>query len=70
MPSSVHAAGDVLTVVNSGAGGNVTLATGVGMVLQLSGTATTGNRTVAPGGVVTIYFDSPAHAFVNGAGVS
>lgn len=67
--SATHAAGDVITVVNSGSSGNVTIA-GSGVTLQLSGSTATGNRTIVPGGVCTIFFDSATHAFVGGAGVS
>lgn len=68
--AAIHAAGDVLTVLNSGTAGSVTLTQGAGMTLQLAGSATTGNRTVAPGGLVTVYFDSATHAFVAGAGAA
>lgn len=67
--SATHTAGDVITVINGGSAGNITL-TGSGVTLQLSGSTTTGNRTVAPGGVATLYFDTATHAFVGGAGVS
>lgn len=62
-------AGTVLTVINVGSAGDVTL-TGSGVTLQLSGTTTTGNRTVAPGGVVTIFFDTATHALVGGSGLT
>lgn len=67
--NAIHAGGDVITVVNTGGTGAVTLA-GTGVTLQLSGTTTTGNRTVAPGGVATLFFTSSTHAMVGGSGVS
>jgi len=70
VPASTFAAGDVLTVVNTGTSGSITLAQGAGMTLQLSGSTTTGNRTVAAGGVVSIYFDSATHAMVGGTALS
>lgn len=68
--NSVHAAGDVITVVNNGSSGNITIAQGAGVTLRLGGTATTGNRTLAPYGVAYIYFQSASEAIVSGAGVT
>lgn len=68
--NSIFAAGDVITVTNFGASANITLAQGSGVTLRLAGTATTGNRTVAPFGVATIFFQSASVALVSGAGVS
>jgi hypothetical protein len=70
VPASVFAAGDVITVRHSGSAGNITLVQGVGLTLGLAGTTTTGNRTIAPGGLATIFFDSATQATVSGAGVS
>ncbi|MFT3805423.1 hypothetical protein [Arenimonas sp.] len=67
---ATHAADDVITVQNLGASGNITIAQGSGVTLQLAGGASTGNRTVAPGGIAYIYFDSATHAVVSGAGVT
>jgi hypothetical protein len=66
---SVYAAGQVITVINAGSAGAVTL-TGSGVNLQLSGTSTTGNRTVNPGGVVTLLFVSSTLAIVGGTGLA
>lgn len=68
--TGVHAAGDVVTVLNSGGGGNVTIAQGAGVTLYLAGSLTTGNRTVVPGGVATIYFDLTNRGWIGGPGVS
>lgn len=66
----IHSAGDVLTIVNNSASGSITLVQGAGMVLRLAGPGTTGSRTIAPFGIVTIYFMSPSGAYVTGSGVS
>lgn len=60
----------VVTVVNMGSSGTITLAQGAGMTIQLSGTTTTGNRTVNPGGVVTLYFQSPTLVIAGGTGLT
>jgi hypothetical protein len=70
VPASVFSFGNTLTVRNSGSAGSITLVQGVGLTLGLAGTTTTGNRTVAPGGLATIFFDSATAATVSGAGVS
>lgn len=68
--NGVHSDGDVITVQNLGSSGNITIAQGAGVTLQLGGTTTTGNRTLAPGGLATIFFDAATHAAVTGAGLS
>lgn len=68
--NSVHSAGDVLTVVNDNAAGNITIAQGAGVTLYLAGTATTGNRTVAPRGIATIFMVSASVGYVSGPGVT
>lgn len=70
VPSGVFAAGDVLTVLNSGTSGNLTLAPGAGMTLWLAGAGTNGARTVAPTGLVTVYFVASGSAFVSGSGLT
>lgn len=68
--TGVFAGGDVVTVYNNAASGNITIAAGAGVTLYLAGTATTGNRTVGPRGLATIFFLSASVAFVSGPGVS
>lgn len=68
--NGVHGDGDVITVQNLGSSGNITITQGAGVTLQLGGTNTTGNRTLAAGGLATIYFDAATHAVVTGAGLS
>jgi hypothetical protein len=53
IPSGVFVAGNEFRVVNSSAS-TITLTQGAGTTLRLSGTATTGNRTVAAYGVVSV----------------
>jgi hypothetical protein len=69
IPSSTFSGGHVIVVRNNGSAGNITIA-GSGVTVQLAGSTTTGNRTVAPGGIATIYFDSASAATVGGPGVS
>lgn len=68
--NSVHSAGDVIVVQNLGSSGNLTIAQGAGFNLQLAGGTTAGDRTVVPGGLASIYFDSASHAMISGAGVT
>jgi hypothetical protein len=69
IPSATFSGGDVIVVRNNGSAGDITIA-GSGVTVQLAGSTTTGNRTVAPGGLATIYFDSASAATVGGPGVS
>lgn len=68
--NNVFAAGDVVTVYNNAASGNITIAGGTGVTVRLAGTTTTGSRTVAAYGVATLYFLSPSVVLVSGAGVT
>lgn len=68
--TGVHSQDDVITVVNNGSAGNITIVQGSGVTLRLGGTTTTGSRTVAPYGVAYIYFQSSTEAIVSGAGVT
>lgn len=56
-------------MLNAGSAGTLTLA-GSGVTLRLAGGTTTGNRSIAAGGLATVYFISSTSAFVSGAGVS
>lgn len=56
IPASVFGAGDVVTIYNDSAGAlNLTISAGT---LRLSGTATTGTRSIAARGFCTIWFNS------------
>jgi len=70
VPQNTFNAGDVITVFNNNAGGNISIAAGTGVTVRLAGTATSGTRTVAPYGVATIFFVTANVALVSGAGVT
>ena len=65
VPSGVFAAGDYFLVVNSTSGA-LTLTQGAGTTLRLSGTATTGSRTIAAYGVVTVQCVGSETFYVSG----
>lgn len=67
---SVFSTGDVVTLVNNGSAGAVTIVQGTGMTLRLAGPGTTGNRTLAAFGMCTIYFVSATGAYVSGTGLT
>ena len=69
VPAGVFAADDVVTIYNNTAGA-LTITQGAGMVLRLVGTATTGDRTLAPRGLATVVFHAAAEAVVSGGGLS
>ena len=66
---SVFASGDVVSVYNDTAG-NLSVIQGSGMTLRLAGSATTGTRTLAQRGLMTMYFLSTAEAVCVGGGLS
>lgn len=67
----VHAAGDIITILNATGTGAVTIVQGGGgMTLRLAGSTSTGNRTVAVRGLATIVFASSTEAYVSGPGVT
>jgi len=69
VPASVFSAGDMVSICNDGTSGNISIAQGSGMTLRLSGTTSTGTRTLLPRGMAMIYFLSPTAAYVSGPGV-
>jgi hypothetical protein len=69
LDSSSMAAGYCFSLYNDSAA-PITITQGVGVTLRLSGTTTTGNRTVAPRGLVTIWCNSTTEAIAIGAGLS
>jgi len=69
IPASVFSAGDAISIVND-SGSDVTLTQGSGLTLYNSADTTTGNRTVAARGMITIYFINAAGAYISGAGLS
>lgn len=66
---SVFAAGDAVSIYNDSAS-SITITQGSLMTLRLAGTATTGNRTLAARGLVTIWFNSASEAVLTGSGVA
>lgn len=67
---SIFGPGDEITVVNNNATSNITIVQGTSVTLRLSGTATTGNRTVAPWGRARIYCIAAGVFLVDGPGVT
>lgn len=66
--TGIFSQGHILSVYNNSASAitiNGTIAT-----MRLAGTATTGNRTLAPRGLATLWFESGAEVIVSGPGVS
>tara|TARA_R100001443_G_scaffold6240_1_gene15006 strand:- start:1354 stop:2193 length:840 start_codon:yes stop_codon:yes gene_type:complete len=68
IPNSVFAAGDAVTIVNNTAG-NITLTASIG-TLYNSSDGSTGNRTLAQRGMVSILFVSGTVAHISGAGLT
>lgn len=68
--TAVHAAGDVLTILNDTGTGAITIVQGASVTLYLAGTTTTGNRTVAVRGMATIFMASGTVGYVSGPGVT
>jgi hypothetical protein len=62
--------GTAITIINDAATGNITLTQGAGVTLQLGGTLTTGNRTIGPGGFVTVLKVNTNKWIVSGIGVT
>lgn len=62
-------AGAVVSVYNDSAA-SITITQGAGMTLRLGGTATTGNRTLAARGLMTIWWNASTEAVCSGAGVT
>jgi len=67
--SNIFAAGQYVYIGNYGTN-PLTIAAGAGITLQLTGTATTGNRTVGAYGFATLKFLSPTVCFVDGPAVT
>jgi hypothetical protein len=65
VPANVFAADDVVVVYNNSAAG-ITLTQGASLTLRQSGTANTGNRTIAQRGFATITFISATEAVASG----
>lgn len=69
VPNSVFATGDTITIVNEGAG-NCTITQGSGFTLYNSADGSTGNKTLGPKGILTIWWRTSGYAFMSGSGLS
>ncbi len=69
IPNSVFAAGDTISIYND-SGSAITITQGSGVTLRWAGTASTGNRTLAQRGMVTIWFNGASEAVLMGTGVT
>ena len=69
IPANVFTAGDVFSIINF-QGTSLTIAQGASLTMHLSGTTTTGNRTLGPFGTATVWFSNGVECFISGAGVS
>lgn len=69
IPSGIFAGGDIFTLYNNTAG-NLTITQGSGLTLRLVGTATTGSRTLAQRGLVTVTFINTNEAVISGGGLT
>lgn len=61
--------GDCVNIRNT-TGAPITLTQDTGLTLELAGTSTTGDRTVASKGVAILFFNSPISCSASGAGVT
>ena len=69
IPSGVFEEGHAVSFYNDSAS-SVVLTQGSGLTLRLAATSTTGDRTLAPRGMATIWFNSPTEAICSGSGVT
>lgn len=69
IPASVFSERDVLTIFNNSSS-NITITQGSGLTMYLVGSATTGNRTLAQRGLITVVFISATVAVVSGGGLT
>lgn len=68
-PASVFPAGEFFKGVNS-SNAAVTITQGGGLTMYLSGTTSTGNRTVSARGEYIVWYRTPTEAYISGTGVS
>ena len=62
------AAGNAVTIVND-SGSNQTITQGSGLTLYNTADAATGNRTLLPRGITTVWFAATATAYISGSGL-
>jgi len=70
VPDDVFAAGDAITIVNENGSSNITITQGSGVTMVNSTDASTGNRTLAAAGMVTLLFVNVEKCYISGAGLS
>jgi hypothetical protein len=66
---SIFSAGDVVTIYNNSSS-SITITLGTSVTLRLAGSATTGNRTLAQRGLVTLLCVAAGEFIASGSGVS
>lgn len=69
VPASVFAVGDIVSIYNNSAS-NQTITQGASVTMYIAGTATTGNRTLAQRGLVTLLCVASNTFIINGGGLS
>ena len=69
IPNNVFAVGDAITIV-SVKSSDLSITQGSGLTMYNAGDASTGNRTLATRGMVTILFTHTSYAYISGAGLS
>jgi len=69
IPASTFAAGAAVSLYNNTAG-DVTITQGSGLTMYLAGDGSTGNRTLATRGLMTIWFNTTTDCVCGGPGVS
>ena len=69
VPSGVFSAGDAISIYNNSAS-NQTITQGASVTMYLGGTATTGNRTLAQRGIVTVLCVGSNTFVIAGAGLT
>lgn len=69
IPAGVFSPGDMITLFND-AGGSLVVTQGGGLTMVLANSATTGNRTLANHGLVTLLFVSASYCVVSGSGLA
>jgi hypothetical protein len=66
VPSGVFSAGQAFSIFNR-SGSNQTITQASGLTMYLSGPGTTGNRTLAPNSICTVYFTAANECVISGA---
>jgi hypothetical protein len=69
IPASTFSAGDAFSIYNDSAAA-ITLTQGASLTMRLGGTTTTGNRTLAARGFVTLWFNSATECVIQGTGLT